>query len=1408
MICKFASSLFGAVLLLSAPACIGEAVSLFDGKTLEGWNTVERDQPFWSVAEGAIRADSLGKKMPRNTFLFSDKEYDNFTFTCKFRLTGKPETGMVNSGIQFRSAKHKNGSAKGYQADIGEPKWWGCLYDEHRRGLIAKSDMSKLKDTLKPFGWNDYKIEAIGPVIRLYLNGIQTIEYIEKDPEIPAKGHFALQLHSGGICRIEYKDIQLKAEKHTPPASEKKSSQVNLSKKAKVFADFEDATYKGWTVEGDAFGAAPLRRGKAPEHQGYLNGQGRYLVNSHASATGSSAERDAFTGKLTSEPFTIEHRYIQMLIGGGNHKGKTCVNVVADGKVIASLTGDNKNHMEIKHVDVAKFKGQEARIEIVDDATGGWGNIGVDQIVFTDEKPSATKPKPKKLRGSRSVRTDAWTPEEQRKGFTVPEGFSVELVASEEHGVINPIDLTFDDAGRLWTGTARMYPLDPDPEAAWQTLLKYMENPELAQKDERFKRNMSLYARETKGEDKIIILNDLNKPSSATVWAEGMAIPQSVLPYKNGAYVAHGSEMLYLEDTDNDGKADKQTSVLHGYGFSDTHTMAHLLVRAPGGWVHYAHGALNKGNVLTVLTRQYDRVDYALTARFSLDNARHNVVVRGLNNIWGYQLRASGQWYGQEANDKGHSVTPMEPGTAYGGIGRPKIRDYQPLFPSHNKFSVGGTGLSGLAFADDRNGGFPEEFQGVAFLANPITCKINAVRIKRNPDGSVTSEHLPDFLTSADDWFRPVNIEFGPDGCLYIADFYNKIISHNEVSRSHPDRDKTHGRIWRVRYKTEKGDPVNVAAAGTKDLPKHLDSGTLQTQRAAWHQIVDRNAQQLVPELIRISADKANHVSTRIHALWSLEGLGRYDADLMDALLKDADDDLRREALRALGSMPISASDLAARLKPFVEDPNAMIRSQVLRTIADYGKASPQMIDVLVSACKEDSKGKAIGGDYERKFERYLARMALEQYQDELARYLDSSAAEQQPAVNIGWASQALSLDAKAKEFLSRWPAMKDRKLTDAEFLELCVLARNDQVKEAAKSIFTADDGNYLVELAARHPQQAASAALRDLLKPVVESMLQSTDAVVSRTAVRAADVLEIENLDDAVAAIYTGRRDDAEFAVHAINILARSPQKHLSTLSEAVMRESMSTEAMLSGFAAIASVDTEKAMQHAEKVLKSVPENAHEALAYMLAAKGDGPNALLALLKKGQMDSSVVDRTLVEMLEAGSESDRQVKALRTTVRKEREHYVKKASKRIDHLADLKGGDAQKGKPLFTSMCLSCHVVGGEGAGFAPALDGSGYRDREALLTAIVDPDAAAEGNYTLYRVFKNDGSKVEGYLESDTASGVRLRFMGGGSMAIARQDIAMAGFVSGRSVMPRGLTDELDDKQMSHLLAYIRSLR
>ena len=152
-----------------------------------------------------------------------------------------------------------------------------------------------------------------------------------------------------------------------------------------IFDSFERPTYEGWTTEGTAFGEGPIEKKHIPSYQGDVGGEGNRVVNSHASSPGNNTgEKDGHVGKLTSRPFTIQRRFIRFFVGGGAHKDRTCVNLLIDGKTVASANGRNNNHMSLTEFNVGKFDGKQAQLQIVDQFSGGWGNIGVDEIIFTD----------------------------------------------------------------------------------------------------------------------------------------------------------------------------------------------------------------------------------------------------------------------------------------------------------------------------------------------------------------------------------------------------------------------------------------------------------------------------------------------------------------------------------------------------------------------------------------------------------------------------------------------------------------------------------------------------------------------------------------------------------------------------------------------------------------------------------------------------------------------------------------------------------------------------------------------------------------------------------------------------------------------------------------------------------------
>ncbi len=196
------------LLVINATISLSQDIPLFDGKSLSGWKVSDPAYSYlWKVVDGVIVGGDPVKKVPVNSYLVTEKTYRNFEFRCLFKLTGDPAIGMINSGIQYRS-EIKNNDMVGYQADIGEG-YWGDIYDEHRRGKLVSGDLSILKEILNPTGWNSYIVRCVGNRHQLYINGVKTADYIEKETAIPQQGIIGVQIHSGGNAQIFLKNISI-----------------------------------------------------------------------------------------------------------------------------------------------------------------------------------------------------------------------------------------------------------------------------------------------------------------------------------------------------------------------------------------------------------------------------------------------------------------------------------------------------------------------------------------------------------------------------------------------------------------------------------------------------------------------------------------------------------------------------------------------------------------------------------------------------------------------------------------------------------------------------------------------------------------------------------------------------------------------------------------------------------------------------------------------------------------------------------------------------------------------------------------------------------------------------------------------------------------------------------------------
>ena len=212
---KTPSRLLCVALLLAAHA--GIAAELFDGKTLNGW---EGDAKWWRVEDGMITGGSGTEKVPRNFFLATTRSFQNFELKLQLKLTGVPNTGMINSGVQIRSLRVPNNTEmSGYQVDAGEG-WWGKLYDESRRNKVIAEpiDAAAVNAAIKKDGWNEYRIRTEGGRIRSWINGVPALDYTEAEPNIAQDGRIAIQIHGGGMATVQVKNVTIEELPPTPGA--------------------------------------------------------------------------------------------------------------------------------------------------------------------------------------------------------------------------------------------------------------------------------------------------------------------------------------------------------------------------------------------------------------------------------------------------------------------------------------------------------------------------------------------------------------------------------------------------------------------------------------------------------------------------------------------------------------------------------------------------------------------------------------------------------------------------------------------------------------------------------------------------------------------------------------------------------------------------------------------------------------------------------------------------------------------------------------------------------------------------------------------------------------------------------------------------------------------------------------
>jgi putative membrane-bound dehydrogenase-like protein len=493
--------------------------------------------------------------------------------------------------------------------------------------------------------------------------------------------------------------------------------------------------------------------------------------------------------------------------------------------------------------------------------------------------------------------TEPLTPEKEIATFHLPPGFEIQLVATEPD-VHKPMNLRFDAAGRLLVTHSLEYP--------------FAAKPGVEPRD-------AVTAFEEFGPD--------GRARKVTKIVDKLNIPIGLVPVKDGLIAFSIPSIYKFTEPNAEGVYQKREVLYTGFGQTDTHGLNNSFTRGLDGWVYATHGFSNasetKGADGVVM-----KVHSGNVYRFRPDGSHIEVYSRGQVNPFGMCIDPLGNIYTADCHSR--PITMVLHEAYYQSFGKPHDGlGYAPDMIDHER---PGTGLGGVAYYAATQ--FPEEYRDCLYTGNVIVGRIHRDKLKW--DGS--SPHAvtqDDFLTCDDPWFRPVSVELGPDGALYILDFYNRIIGHYEVPLTHPQRDRERGRIWRIVYtgtgkKSEPAPLPDLTKLSAEDLAKQIGNPNLALRIAATHLLGDKFPKEAAALAKAALADPAS----KVDGLWVLERTHSLDNATASQLAEDSDRAVRVHVVKALGSRDRWEAFEAALVRTKLSDGDPFVRRAAVEALA------------------------------------------------------------------------------------------------------------------------------------------------------------------------------------------------------------------------------------------------------------------------------------------------------------------------------------------------------------------------------------------------------------------------------------------------------------------------------------------